>query len=72
MSDWSPKIEVVRHGREQEPVIVIDGCSPDPEELIEEAAKLEFAPNGPYFPGVRANVPPDVVRDMREAIADLL
>lgn len=54
-------VTVHPHGREREPVVVIDGFAPDSDALIEDAASLVFAPIGPYYPGVRAPIAPGVL-----------
>lgn len=69
---WTPQIQVLRHGREQEPVIVIDDYARDPEQIIAEAGQLAFAANGPNYPGVRANVPPPLVAAIRGSLAGLV
>jgi hypothetical protein len=66
------KTRIIRHGIEQEPVIVIDDFAQDPERLIEDAARLSYRPIGPYFPGVRAVVPPPVVVSIRNRLAGLI
>jgi hypothetical protein len=69
---WTPRIEVRRQGREQEPVIVIDDYARDPEEMIEEAAGLAYGPIGDFFPGVRARVPQGLVLAIRQSLAGLI
>jgi hypothetical protein len=69
---WSPRIEVARHGTEQEPVIVIDDYAKDPDALIEEAAQLPFTRNANYFPGVRAATPPNLMGSIRDSLAGLI
>lgn len=53
-----PSIRVDRIGEEGLPVVVVENFSPHPERLIEDAATREFRIMGPYYPGVRAAVPP--------------
>jgi len=69
---WTPKIEIHRHGREQQPVIVIDDYARDPEQLIEEAAQQSYRPIGPYYPGVRAVAPPALALSVRDSLATLI
>jgi hypothetical protein len=69
---WSPRIEVVRHGTEQQPVIVIDDYAKDPEALIEEAAGLSYSRNANSFPGVRATTPPNLMGSIRDSLAGLI
>ena len=72
MRAWTPKIEIHRHGREQEPVIVIDDYARDPEQLIAEAAALAYRPIGPAFPGVRAEAPTALAAAIRDSLAELI
>ena len=69
---WTPRLEIHRHGREQEPVIVIDDYARDPEALVAEAAALAFAPIGASFPGVRAPAPEALVLSIRHSLAPLI
>lgn len=52
----APQIRVERIGREQQPVIVIDGFVADPAALRRRAEALDYQPMGPYYPGLRAEV----------------
>lgn len=56
MADPEWQLRVERHGREGEPVVVIDGFASDPSLFVEDAAMLDFAPVGVHYPGVRAPV----------------
>ena len=55
-------IEVTRCGRENQPVVVIENFVPDPQALIDDACRHGFGPRGAYYPGIRAPVPPVLVR----------
>jgi Family of unknown function (DUF6445) len=71
----APTFQLSHHGLERQPVMVIDDFVADPNALIDDASMLGFAPIGPYYPGVRAVVPPALVRRMlstwEEAIAQV-
>jgi hypothetical protein len=69
---WAPKVEIHRHGREQEPVIVIDDYARDPEQLIDEAAALSYRPIGAAFPGVRAPAPQGLALAIRDSLGELV
>jgi len=69
---WNPTIRIHRHGREQEPVIVIDDYARDPEALAEEAARLAYQPIGSFFPGVRAPAPTELAMAIRNSLANLI
>jgi hypothetical protein len=68
-----PNFNVLHHGTEQEPVVVIDNFWPDPDALIDDAAMLGYKEIGAHYPGVRAVVPhrlvQNFVRDLNELIA---
>ncbi|THD78220.1 MAG: hypothetical protein E7812_11610 [Phenylobacterium sp.] len=70
--DWTPERQIFRHGAEQEPVIVIDDYARDPEQLIEEAAALDYGRGANAFPGVRAPVPPNLMGSIRDSLAGLI
>jgi hypothetical protein len=63
---------VHRHGREQQPVIVVDNFAADPEAIVAHAAGQAFRPIGPAFPGVRHPTPKALVDAAREALAGLI
>src|SRR4051794_34315067 len=70
--DWTPRIETRHHGREPQPVIVIDDYARDPEALVAEAAALSYRPIGAHFPGVRAPAPEPLVLAVRRSVAGLI
>lgn len=57
----NPGYKVLRHGREQQPVVLIDDFLPDPGQLVSAAAGMHFQPVGPYYPGVRAPARPEML-----------
>jgi Family of unknown function (DUF6445) len=63
----APTFQLSHHGLERQPVMVIDDFVADPNALIDDASMLGFAPIGPYYPGVRAVVPPVIVRRLLSA-----
>lgn len=63
-----PTITVHRIGREGEPVVVIDGFHPDPEQLRSAAAGASFGGAGEHYPGIRAPVPTDYLPAIRPAL----
>ena len=66
------QIRVALIGRERQPVIVVDNFVPQPEALVEQAAGLEFAKMGAYYPGVRAAVPPHHVAAYLAPLIELI
>jgi hypothetical protein len=70
--NWSPRIEVHRHGREQQPVIVVDDYARDPEQIVAEAAALAYGPGGQAYPGVRAAAPAGLVLAIRDGLGALI
>jgi Family of unknown function (DUF6445) len=55
-------IRVDHIGHEAVPIVVIDDFVARPELLASDAAMLGFVPMGPHYPGVRAVVPPALVK----------
>jgi hypothetical protein len=66
------QVSIERIGREGVPVVVIDDFVPRPDLLAEDAAMLGFAPMGVHYPGVRAVVPPALVRRFVDPLALLI
>ena len=69
---WSPVAKIHRIGAEQEPVVVIDDYARDPDAMVEEAARLDFRPNGAFFPGVRAKAPDALAFSIRQSLAGMI
>ena len=65
-------VTVTTHGREQQPVVVIDNFVAEAERLIDDAAMLSFAPVGPFYPGIRAVVPPALVSHCLAGVTDVI
>lgn len=65
-------IRVDHIGREAVPVIVIDEFVARPELLAGDAAMLGFVPMGPHYPGVRAVVPPALVKRFVDPLASVI
>jgi Family of unknown function (DUF6445) len=72
----SPQVTVHRVGREQEPVIVIDGLMRDPASLVEFAAReVAFRPVKPgqnFYPGVQEAAPLDYVATVGRTLSPLV
>lgn len=66
------KVALYRHGREREPILVIDEFLPDPGAWRDEAKRRSFRPIGPHYPGLRAPVAEAQATAMRDQLADLL
>jgi hypothetical protein len=50
------RVQRLRIGREQAPLVVIDNLAANPEELLNVAASKQFGDVASYYPGVRAKV----------------
>ncbi len=53
----SMRIQKLRIGRENLPLLVIDNLVADPEELVQDAVSKRYAPPHSFYPGVRAKAP---------------
>jgi Family of unknown function (DUF6445) len=66
------RVEVVRQGRERQPVIVIDDMLGAPDLWRQVAAGARFAPIRPFHPGVSAAVPARLAVQLRDELAPLI
>ena len=66
------KVEIVRQGREGQPVIVVDDMLSQPELWRHVAASARFAPIRPFHPGVSAAVPARLSNQLRDELAPLI
>jgi hypothetical protein len=57
--------QILRHGREKQPVIVIDDALAEPDEWRALATSRRYGRIGPHYPGLRAPVPPAMAIGMR-------
>ncbi len=67
-----PTIDVRHVGNEREPVVVIEGFSPDPERLRGLAAGAEYLPHDLYYPGVKAPITAEYFQETRATLASVL
>lgn len=63
---------IVRQGREDQPVLIVDDLLADPERWRAAAAAARFAPIGPHYPGIRAAIPPALAEALRDAIVPMM
>jgi hypothetical protein len=66
------RVEIVRQGREAQPVIVVDDLLSDPDLWRHVAARAVFAPIRPFHPGVSAVVPMRLASQLRDELAPLI
>lgn len=65
-------VEVVRQGREGQPVIVVDNMLIEPDLWRQVAARARFAAIRPYHPGVSVAVPARLADQLRDELAPLI
>ena len=65
-------VEIVRQGREAQPVIVVDDMLSQPDLWRQVAARAVFAPIRPFHPGVSAVVPMRIAGQLRAELAPLI
>jgi hypothetical protein len=65
-------ISIEHVGRGSAPVIVIENAWPDPESLIEAAARQQYGASSLYYPGVRANAPQAYAMKMLADLGELI
>ena len=64
---------VYHHGREPIKVVVLDNYLTDPDAMVDLAVQgPDFAPNGPFYPGIRAPVPPTSFQTLLGPLAEIL
>lgn len=68
----SPRIVARTIGAEAQPLAVIDDFASDPDALRAAAAAARFGPAGHHYPGIRAPLPADYLRQRSPLIADAL
>lgn len=51
------RLQLRRIGAEGAPLLVIDQLVADPDRLVRKAARAQFMPQGPMFPGIRVRAP---------------
>lgn len=68
------RLQKLRIGREQAPLVVVDNLVADPEELVDLASVKQFGDVASYYPGVRAKVPLTyqqfIIGQLRDVFAD--
>jgi hypothetical protein len=67
---WTVQVET--KGREQEPVVVIDGFATNPSTLVDTAAASAFIATSPYYPGIRASLEAVTIDAMMFALAPVI
>lgn len=64
-----PPVDTTPIGLEREPLVTIDDFAADPDALRAAAAAAAFDPAGEHYPGIRAALPADYLRDQLPIIA---
>lgn len=64
------QLQCAHFGDERQPIMTIVDALPDPDQVIEIAARHRYAPHGPYYPGLRAPVSEAVAMPMVAPILD--
>jgi hypothetical protein len=72
--DFHPDLRIRRLslGKEGAPLLIMDSLVADPERLVRKAARLAFAPQGAFFPGIRARAPASYEYFLERLIRPLL
>ena len=66
------QISIETPGEERQPIIIADNALADPDAVVEIAARQTYSTMGPYYPGVRAPVPPAEALKLVRPLAQLL
>ena len=67
-----PEITARRIGAEREPIVIVEGFHPDPEQLRRAAESAQFEPAHRHYPGIRATLPTDYFTRVRPVLATVL
>lgn len=67
-----PDIRARRVGLERQPIAIIDGFSPGPDILRQQARDAAFSPARDHYPGIRAALPQDYFQTHAEVFATVL
>jgi len=68
----SADIRICRHGREEQPTIVIDDMLTEPEQWRALARRVRYGQFGPFYPGLRSFVPQGAAIAMRNELEGVL
>ena len=66
------RVEVMHLGTERQPLLLLDDFVADPQALVEDACRRDYAVHGAYYPGVRAAVPAERVRGFLHGLDALI
>jgi hypothetical protein len=66
------RIQRLRFGREQAPLLVIDNFVSDPDRLVRRAAAVSFNVSSPFYPGIRAKTFPSYERLFNQPLRQVL
>lgn len=67
-----PAVVARQIGDERQPVVIVDGFHPDPDQLRAAAVDTPFEPAHRHYPGIRAPLPPDYFARVRPVLATVL
>ncbi|MEL6569420.1 MAG: DUF6445 family protein [Pseudomonadota bacterium] len=68
----SAAYETLMFGAENEPVVVIDGFSSDPDALLAAARAARYGPAGHHYPGQRAPAPASYLHERGQMLSQIL
>lgn len=63
-------VAVERFGNEAQPLVTVDDCLAEPDELVRLAGAQRFAPIGPYYPGVRLPIRAEQAMPLVDPVID--
>ena len=73
MTDYlAYRSQIVRIGREDQPVSIVDGFAADPDALRDAAIAATFEPAAQHYPGIRAPLPAEYLRAQLPVVAQAL
>lgn len=66
------KVATSTFGIEQQPMLTVDNALPDPQTVVEIAARHKYCRIGPFYPGVRAPISEAVAMELVAPLTDAL
>lgn len=67
-----PFVSLLLVGQERQPVVLVENFSPCADQLVDEAAALDFREMGEFYPGVRARVGPSYYDGVSSVLGPIL
>ncbi len=68
----TPTADIIRIGNEGQPILIVDDFFPLTDKLLVDAGKREYRKIGPYYPGIRSDVPSSYLKYLLGSLSKLI